>query len=135
MYESITCNDTCNLIAFRIEFLPKYVLQFFKSLPRNSGDKHYLKIIRQRFLQHLDKLIVKQVALGDSQNTMFLKHLWIELFQLIKQKLIFLLDIISITRNHEQQQGVALNMTKETKTKTFTLGSPFYDSRDISHYK
>ena len=45
---------------------------------------------------------------------MLVEHLWIEVLQLTEQHLIFFLDIIGITRYHEEQERVALNMTEES---------------------
>ena len=116
MHEGVSGNDTCYLVALRVEFLPENILEFVKSLTRNGRDKHHLKIIRQCLFQHLDKLIVKKITLCDGKHTMLLEHLWIELLKLIEQELILLLYVVSITGHHEEQQGVALNMAKETKT-------------------
>ena len=66
---------------------------------------------------------------------MLVKHLWIEVLQFAQQYFIFFLDVVSIARNHEEQQRVALNMTEESQTQTFSFARTLDDARNISHDK
>ena len=66
---------------------------------------------------------------------MFVEHLRIKLTQLVQQNLIFALDVIRIARHHEEQQGVALDMTQEAESESLTLRGSLDDAWDVGHHK
>ena len=104
MHESVFRGDLLELVTLRIEFTPKHILQLLDTLSGNRGYEDYRQIVRQVFLQHLYQLLIEQIAFGNSQHAMFVKHLWIEVSQLAKKHFVFLLDIIGITWHHEEQE-------------------------------
>ena len=64
---------------------------------------------------------------------MLVEHLGIEVGKLVEQYLVFLLYVVGITRHHEEQQGVALDVAQETESETFALARSLYNSRDVCH--
>ena len=63
------------------------------------------------------------------------KRLFIELLQFRQENLVFLVDILGICRDEEQQGRVAFNMLQETMSEPFAFGSSFDDPRNIRHHK
>ena len=85
--------------------------------------------------EHLHQFLVEKIALSDGQDAVLVEHLGIELAKLVEEDVIFLEDIVGITGNHEEQQGVALDMTQETKAEALSSGSTFNDTGNIGHHK
>ena len=135
MNKRIFGSNLLKLVALRIEFLPEHVLQFLDTLSGNRRDEDHRKIGRQSFLEHFNQFFVEQIALGNSQHAMLVEHLWIEVLQFAQQYFIFFLDVVSIARNHEEQQRVALNMAEESQAQTFSFARALDDARNISHDK
>ena len=66
---------------------------------------------------------------------MLVEHLRIELLQFVEQNLVFAFDVVRISRHHEQQQRVALDMTEEAETEALTFRGSLDDTRDIGHHE
>ena len=87
----------------------------------------------QRLREHLYELVVEHVALGDGEYPLLVEHLGVECSKLVEQNLVFLLDVVGIGRNHEEQQRVALDVAQEAQTKSLSLTCAFNDAGDVSH--
>ena len=116
MHEGILGSNLLQLVALGIQLLPEHILEFLDSLSGDGRDEDHRQIGRQRFAEHLDKLIIEKVALGDGEHTVLVEHLWVEVLQLAQQHLVFLLDIVGIAGNHEEEQRVALYVAQESQT-------------------
>ena len=93
------------------------------------------KIVGKGLLEHFHQLFVKQVTLGNGEHTLFAEHVGIEGGKLIEQDIVLLADIVGVTGNHEEQQRVALDVTKKSQAKALTGASTLDDTGDIGHYK
>ena len=86
-------------------------------------------------LDFVHQFLIEHIALGNCQHPLFVQHFRIECTQFVQQDIIFFTDIITVRRNHKQQQGVAFDMTQETESQTFTLTGSLDNSRNVRHYK
>ena len=57
------------------------------------------------------------------------------MLQLIQQYFILTLNVVSIARHHEEQKGVALDMTEESQAESLPLTGTFDDTRYIGHHE
>ena len=83
MYKTVLSRQGSEFVALGIEFAPQHIFQFVKSQTGYCGDEYDGQILRQCFLQHLNKLLIEKVTLGHCQDAMLVEHLWIKLLQLI----------------------------------------------------
>lgn len=77
---------------------------------------------------HLDELLVQQVTLGDGEHAMLVEHLWVEVLQLAQQHLVFLLDVVGIAWNHEEEQRVALDVSQESRSQALSFARSLDDT-------
>ena len=66
---------------------------------------------------------------------MLVEHFRVEVLQLAQQYLVFLLDIVGIARNHEEEQGVALDVSEESQSQALSFARSLDNTRDISHHE
>ena len=66
---------------------------------------------------------------------MLRQQVGIELPQLVKQYLILLSNVISVTWYHKQEQRVTLNVPQEAQTEATSLAGPLNDAWDVSHHE
>ena len=66
---------------------------------------------------------------------MLREHLGIELLQLVEQDFILAADVIGVAGHHEEQQRVALDVTKETQTEAASLAGTLDDAGDVGHHE
>ena len=90
-----------------------------------------LKIDRRQFVAFIVQ--TRQVGLGDSQYARLGQQLGVVLLQLIEQNLILRLDIGAGSRNHEEQHGIALYVSKEPQTESLAFARTLDDTGDICH--
>ena len=83
----------------------------------------------------LNQLVVEHVALGDGEHASLVGKVGVKLLQLVEQDVVFLLDVVGIGRNHEEQHGVTLDVAQEAQTKSAALARTLDDARNVDHYK
>ena len=66
---------------------------------------------------------------------MLVEHLWVEVLQLAQQHLVFLLDVVGIAWNHEEEQRVALDVSQESQSQALSFARSLDDTRDICHHE
>ena len=113
MHDSVFCDDTCYLVALGIEFFPEHIFQVIESETCDTGDEYHRKVLWKGLPEHLHQFFIEEVALCHSEHAVLLQHIRIKLFQLIEQEFILLLDVVSISRHHKEEQGVALDVSEE----------------------
>ena len=55
--------------------------------------------------------------------------------ELTEKYLVISLDVVGVSRHHEQQHGVALDMAEEAESETLAFGSTLDDAGNVGHYE
>ena len=66
---------------------------------------------------------------------MLVEHLGIEIAEFIEQNLILALDVVGISRHHEEQQRVTLDMAQKAETESLAFAGTLDDAGDVCHHK
>ena len=127
--------DVCQLVALAVELTPQDVLELGQSLAGDGRDEHHGEVVGQSLAQHVDKLVVEQVALGDRQHAVLVEHLGVELLQFLEQHFIFALDIDGVAGHHEEQQRVAFDVAEKAQSQSLALAGSLDDAGDVGHDK
>ena len=93
------------------------------------------QVVGQVLREHLLQFVVEEVAFRDGKYPLLVEHLGIEVAQFAEQDLVLMLDVVRIARHHEEQEGVALDVTKEAKSQASALGSALDDARNVGHHE
>ena len=112
---------------------PKHILKLRNIHIGNRRDKYRLYTLGEVSLHLLYKLVVEHIALGDGKESLLIQQLGVVLRELAKQDILIRGDIVAIGRNHKEQHGVTLDMSKEASAEATTLVCSLDDTRDVGH--
>ena len=90
-------------------------------------------VLRKLCLDFALELVVQHVGLGDSQHAVLHEEFGIVFPELVQKHFVSLSDVILGGRNHEKQDGVALDVPEESHSDSLALVCTFDDSRNVSH--
>ena len=133
MDEGVGGGDDLQFVRLGVELTPQHILQFLETEARHGRDEDDGQVLGQGGAEHVDEFLVEQVALRYSKHAVLREHLGIELLQLVEQDFIFAADVIGVAGNHEEQQRVALDVTKEAQTEAASLAGTLDDAGDVGH--
>ena len=91
--------------------------------------------LRQRRLDFFLDVLVDQVAFGDGQNPILVQKFGVIFLKLVEQGLVACLDVVLFRGDHKEQHRVPFDVAEEAYSYASSFVRPFYDSRDIRHYK
>ena len=135
MYQGIFRKNGSELVALGIQFPPQHILQFVESHIGNRRYKDHREVVRQCLLQHLDEFRIQQVTFRDGKDTVLVEQFRIKLCEFVEQDIILLLDVVRVTRHHEEQQRVTLDMAQEAQAQSLSLTGTLDDAGDVRHHE
>ena len=133
MDERVGGGDDLQFVRLGVELTPQHILQFLEAEARHGRDEDDGQVCWQGGAKHVDEFLVEQVALRHSEYAMLREHLGIELLQLVEQDFILAADVIGVAGHHEEQQGVALDVTKEAQTEAASLAGTLDEAWNVGH--
>ena len=94
---------------------------------RNAFGQCRLYLVHQFLVQH--------VAFGDGKHALLVQHFGVEGAELVQEYVVLLTDVVAVGRHHEQQQGVALDVSQEAQSQSFARTGSFDDAGNVRHHK
>jgi len=92
-------------------------------------------VFRQRRFYFCLELVVEHVCLGDCKHPVLDEQFGVIFLEFVEQDFITFPDVVLVSCYHEQQDGVALNMSEETHSDALAFMCALDDARDVSHYE
>ena len=92
-------------------------------------------VSRKLLLDLALELVVEHVRLCDSQYAVLYKKLRIVFAKLVQEHFVSLSDVVLVSCDHEQEDGVTLDMSEESHSDTLSLVGSLDDTRDVCHHE
>ena len=127
-----------HLILLFVQLYPKHVLQLADTQSADGrnvyhGNPQFLGELRVARCALRVRGIFQEVALADGEDTRFGEQFGVVFLQFVEQDMVLRCDVFRRGRHHEQQDGIALDMSQEAQSEPLAFGSALNDSRDVCH--
>ena len=84
--------------------MTNYIIILCNTNSKDSRDEYMRNPFGQCRLYLVHQFLVEHVAFGDGKHSLFVQHFGVESAKLVQQDFVFLTDVVTVGRHHEQQQ-------------------------------